>query len=185
MALNACQSPVQGIPAALQEVVTPLCWQAWDGGLANHPDQLFRRYIVEGIKRGFRIGFDYSRPLRSSAGNMISTKHSPSLIRDYLAEECAQGRVIGPLPRDFIRGVHVSRFGLIPKKSPGEWRLIVDLSSPAGWSVNDGVPEVLCSLKYVSVEDALKIIVLLGRGTLLAKVDVKKAYRNVPIYPPD
>ena len=42
-----------------------------------------------------------------------------------------------------------------------------------------------CSLKYASVEDALWVIARLGIGTLMAKVDVRKAYRNIPIYPPD
>ena len=92
---------------------------------------------------------------------------------------------MGPLPRDFVNNVQVSRFGLLPKKSPGEWRLIVDLSSPEGRSVNDGVYEHLCSLKYVTVEDALQMVVACGRGTMLAKIDVRKAYRNVPIHPAD
>ena len=116
---------------------------------------------------------------------MSSVRNYPEVIADYLAVECANGRIIGPLPRDSIPGVHVSKFGLIPKKTPGEWRLIVDLSAPEGASVNDGVYEHLCSLKYASVEDALWVIARLGRGTLMAKVDIRKAYRNIPIYPPD
>ena len=90
-----------------------------------------------------------------------------------------------PLPRETLPDIHISRFGLIPKKSPGEWRLIVDLSSPDGRSVNDGVYEHLCSLKYVSVEDALQVVLSLGRGSLLAKIDIKKAYRNIPVAPAD
>jgi hypothetical protein len=35
--------------------------------------------------------------------------------------------------------VHVSLFGVIPKSEPGKWYLIVDLSSPCGNSVNDGI----------------------------------------------
>ena len=177
--------PVRSVHIAFRDMVTPLRWQAWDFHLAAHPDQAFRRYVVEGIRQGFKVGFDYTRALRSAGDNMVSTRQMPHLIREYLAEECAQGRVVGPLPRGRFPEVHVSRFGLIPKKVPGEWRLIVDLSAPAGRSVNDGVSESLCSLRYVTVGDALKLVAQLGPGTVLAKVDVKRAYRNVPLYPPD
>ena len=73
----------------------------------------------------------------------------------------------------------MSRFTVISKSS-GEWRLIVDLSSPDGRSVNDGIEESLFSLSYVSVEDAAQRILALGPGCLLSKVDIKQAYRNVP-----
>ena len=49
--------------------------------------------------------------------------------------------------------------------------------------MNDGVSEPLCSLRYVTVEDAIQEIGRLGRGAQLAKVDVRKAYRNVPVHP--
>lgn len=87
-------------------------------------------------------------------------------------------------PSEFPQ-VHTSRFGVIPKGSTGKWRLILDMSSPEGLSVNDGIQEALCSLSYVSVEDATKGVVAKGRGALLAKVDVKSAYRNVSIHPDD
>ena len=74
---------------------------------------------------------------------------------------------------------------MVPKHTPGQWRLIVDLSSPAGHSVNDGISRSLCSLTYVSVDTAVKLVEQLGRGTLLAKVDIQSAYRMLPIHPDD
>ncbi len=61
----------------------------------------------------------------------------------------------------------------------------MDLSSPDGRSVNDGIEESLFSLSYVSVEDAAQRILALGPGCLLSKVDIKQAYRNVPVHPED
>ena len=81
--------------------------------------------------------------------------------------------------------VHTSRFGIIPKSTPGKWRLIVDLSSPEGRSVNDGVAQDRCSLSYVGVDDAAREILAQGQGALLAKVDIKRAYRNIPVHPDD
>ena len=77
------------------------------------------------------------------------------------------GRVIGPLPLHSVPQLHISSFGVIPKKTPGKWRLIVDLSAPEGSSVNDGVDEKYCSLHYISVDNAAEAIVANGRGALL------------------
>ena len=59
----------------------------------------------------------------------------------------------------------------------------MDLSHPAGNSVNDGIEPELCSLTYI--DDAVVIIVDLGRGTMLTKLDLESAYRIVPVHPDD
>ena len=80
----------------------------------------------------------------------------------------------------------ISPFGVILKRyQPGKWKLIVDLSSPKNASVNDSVDTRLCSLDYPTVHDATKTIRALGKGTLLAKLDLKNAYRVVPVNPQD
>ena len=63
----------------------------------------------------------------------------------------------------------------------------MDLSSPEGFSVNDGIREELCTLTYVSVDDAARAVVEKGRGAgaLLAKADIRSAYRIVPVHPED
>ena len=46
---------------------------------------------------------------------------------------------------------HISPFGVIPKKSkPGQWRLIVDLSSPENAS---GIDKDMCSIDTDKCED--------------------------------
>ena len=40
----------------------------------------------------------------------------------------------------------------------------MDLSSPEGFSVNDGIREELCTLTHVSVDDAARAVVEKGRG---------------------
>ena len=51
--------------------------------------------------------------------------------------------------------------------------------------MNDGIDPEVCSLSYVTVDDAARAILSMGRGTLLAKVDIKSAYRIVPVHPED
>ena len=117
--------------------------------------------------------------------NMSSAREQAQVVRDYLSIECATGRVLGPLNPTDIPGVHVSSLGVIPKETPGKWHQIMDHSSLEGASVNDGVGSEICSLQYVSVEDAAQAVVANGAGTLLAKVDVARVYRNIPIHPDD
>ena len=90
----------------------------------------------------------------------------------------------GPFPTPPFPSLHISRFGLIPKNNqPGKWRLILDLSSPEGHSVNDGIPKPPFTVQYVSVDTFIAGIMSHGHGTLLAKFDVASAYRNVGIHP--
>ena len=62
-------------------------------------------------------------------------------------------------------------------------RLIIHLSHPKGASVNDGIEPELCTLKYASVDKAA--VLSLGRGALLAKLDVESTYRILPVHPED
>jgi len=137
------------------------------------------------VREGFRLGFNYQKhKTKRSASNMHSAAEHPWVVQDYLLKECREGRVVGPLPPTLLPQAQVSRFGVIPKKN-GQWRLILDLSSPQGHSVNDGINRDWCSLSYVKVEDAAREISRLGTGAILAKVDVKSAYRIIPVHPDD
>ena len=75
--------------------------------------------------------------------------------------------------------------GLVPKRHSDKWRLVVDLSSPRGRSVNDGISPALCSLQYASIDNAVDLIMYLGRSTELVKLDLSNAYRIVPVHPDD
>ena len=68
---------------------------------------------------------------------------------------------------------------------PNKWRLIIDLSHSQAQSINDNTPKTLCSLSYITVDDAINSIVELGPHTLLAKVDIKSAFRLLPVHPAD
>lgn len=57
----------------------------------------------------------------------------------------------------------------------------MDLSSPRGGSVNDGISKEMCSLHYVSVDHVAAKVVSPSEGTLLGKMDTKQAYRNIPV----
>ena len=113
---------------------------------------------------------------------MEGGREHPGTVNDYLSTEISLGRVAAPFPPRAVPQVHISRFGVITKGQTGKWRLIVDLSHPKGQSVNDGITKALCSLKYVTIDEAIKEIVKLGRG---AKIDIKSAFRLLPVHVDD
>ncbi|CAB3988531.1 Hypothetical predicted protein [Paramuricea clavata] len=117
---------------------------------------------------------------------MRSASDHPEVVDAYLFSELAARCVAGPFTSPPVPLLRVSPFGVIPKNhQPGKWRLILDLSSPAGHSVNDGIPKDPYSLHFVKVDDAIRALVDMGPGALMAKFDVKAAYRNIPIHPDD
>ena len=152
--------------------------------LANHPDQAFARYICDGIEHGFRIGFQRDSPLRSATINMESARQHPDIISEYLQKELSLGRMLGPFSSTkLLPPLQVNRFGVIPKgHNSGKWRLITDLSFPPGSSVNDGIDAAFCSMAYTTVDDVASLIADLGRGSLMAKVDIESAYRLIPVH---
>ena len=93
--------------------------------------------------------------------------------------------MLGPFKPKALPHVQVSPFGVIPKAEPGRWRLILDLSSPIGNSVNDGIAKELCSVSYTTVDEVADRVLKMGRGALMAKFDLKAAYRQIPVHPDD
>ena len=115
---------------------------------------------LDGIEHGFSSGFHSSlAALRTSSRNFLSADEHPKVIDEWLANEVSKGRVARPFPLSPFSHSQCSPFGVIPKKDqPGKWWLILDLSSPHGHSVNNGIPKDPYSLQYISVDDALRIL---------------------------
>ena len=61
----------------------------------------------------------------------------------------------------------------------------MDLSSPQGHSVNNGIQKELCIFHYTSISVAATQLLIAGTGAYLAKMDIKQAYRNIPVAPED
>ena len=143
---------------------------AWEPYLSCHPDQQFAQFIYKGCREGFPIGFHCPLSVLRSAGkNYPSANDHPEVITEQIRTELEAGRLSKASPNEMI---HLSPLGLIPKSGqPGKWHLIIYLSSPIGDSVNDRINPHLCSLKYVAIDQAVTFIHLIGKGTLLTKLD--------------
>ena len=173
---------------SLRHISSPLTARLarWRQALAGHPDRVFARYILEGLEHGFRVGYNAGTPLFPTPGNMHSARLHPEVIDGYISKETEEGRMLGPFSLGQLPGLHVNRMGVVLKgHAPGRWRLITDLSYPEGASVNDGIPPELCSLKYTSVEAVAAMAQRRGKRALLAKLDIRSAYRLIPVNPQD
>ena len=61
----------------------------------------------------------------------------------------------------------------------------VNLSHPVGYSINDEIPKSLCSLSYITVDQAIVHIQKIDHGTLLAKIEIRHTFRLLPVHPAD
>ena len=176
------------LPQQLQTIKTPLRIEAWALNLQDHPDKDYTHYILQGIQYGFRMGFNRAIRCKATARNLRSAYDHPKVVETYLTNEVKLGRVtLFPWEiASHIPNLTTSPVGVIPKRNrPDKWRLIVDLSSPEGRSVNDGIDREVCSISYASIDDAVSLLQSSGTGAQMAKIDLKEAYRMVPIHPED
>ena len=160
----------------------------WQEHLKHHPDRQFAQLILAGLEKGFPLGFEASSRLEAATTNLISARAHPEVVSAYIQDELSRGQLgyVGPIQAAKRLNIQFNPLGAIPKKGkPGKWRLIMDLSSPEGCSVNDGIPKENCSFHYASVDLAVQQIKQLGPGTLMAKMDIEQAYRNIPVAPSD
>ncbi|XP_077773920.1 uncharacterized protein LOC144325210 [Podarcis muralis] len=124
-------------------------------------------------------------PVARNPPNQKSVRELPEIARKKIAKEVSMHRMAGPFCAPPFHNLHISPLGVVPKKAPGEFRLIHNLSHPRGTSVNDAIPPELCSVKYASLDHAIKMIRKFGRAALLAKCDIESAFRLLPIHPED
>ncbi len=135
-------------------------------------------------------GIQYGVLTRYEGDNTTPTQqrnHTPAIeherdLVELIQQELRLGRYIGPfdqnsLPYTFYK---ISPLSLVEKAS-SKWRIINDLSSPPLCSVNDGIKWQ--SVQWQSIDDALTLIHQMGRSCHLLKVDIKAAYRTLPIHP--
>lgn len=123
--------------------------------------------------------------MSSTAKNLISASQHPEVVDMKITKELEAHRLAGPFQFPPLHPFRISPLGVVPKKTPGEFRLIHHLSYPRGSSVNDGIDSEHTKVCYASIDDAIKFIKMAGPGCFLAKTDIKNAFRIIPISPDD
>ena len=142
------------------------------------------QFLFNGFSHGFRIGFSsLSSPSGSIRNNLSATLNKDSVSAAIL-KEIQRGHTAGPFEYPPLSNLHCSPLGAVPKKD-GSTRIILDLSSPLGSSVNDGIPIESCHVKYATFDSAVSMVHAFGKGCFMAKIDIKHAFRLCPVHPDD
>ena len=145
------EATATGLGPAPFRPASPLKVAAWSSYLRSHPDRRFTNYILDGFTHGFHFGADHKAvQSRASGHNLQSLREDPQLVQQHIQEEVWSFRLLGPVFPFLAATCHTSTICLIPKPNqPGQWRLILDLSAPAGAGVNDAIHPDLCSLPWM------------------------------------
>ena len=132
--------------------------------------------LSNGFSQGFPLYFN-GVPLSFCSQNFLSALQHPNVVSAKLIQEVKAGSIAGPFDTPPFKNFCVSPLGVVPKKTPSEFRLIHHLSFPKGTEHS--------TVSYCRVDDAIALIKSLVRGCFLAKTDIKSAFRIIPIRPQD
>ncbi len=127
--------------------------------------------MLDGIFNGFELLPADSALVPAEMENYRSAinPEARSKVEQTLREELQEGNyVISPTKPTII-----SALGAVPKANSD------DCSMPVGQVVNSYVP-TLEKLHFQSIDDALKLV---DSNFFLTKIDLRHAYRSVPVHP--
>lgn len=136
--------------------------------------------ILNGIMHGVAVDFIGDRTTPRFGANLPIEDVDVPKVAAIIAADVAAGKKAGPFDAPPFLHFVVSPIGAVPKRTPGEIRVIHHLSFPHGGdSVNNGIVDVY--LELARFGDAARTVVRLGRGCWLIKLDVEAAYKQVPV----
>ena len=149
----------------------------------NYPSQADKNALIKGFTFGFPLQYTGPR-VDTFCKNLVSVKNNENVAFQLVNKEVGLGRMAGPFVNKPFQNFRLSPLGLVPKKDKS-FRLIQHLSYPYGSSINDYINEDVCKVHYSSFDEAVKMISSLGKGASLGKMDIKSAFRLLPVDPSD
>lgn len=172
--------PKTGVP-----ISTSLHAAAWYQMLQRYPDRQWAYRLVHDIIYGVDIGFVGCRNRTVQSKNFLEDPLHETAIEEDINKDLHNGRIIGPyliskMPWKYF---HSSPIMTVVKKGSGKVRVVHHLSYPRGNSINTYTKDWLCVLSRFA--QATKMVCSIGRSCHMAKMDIKSAYRLIPIRPAD
>ena len=168
------------------QVKSQLDPDVWDKFLENYWD----KQLLYLIRYGFPLDFDKNSKLGKSTENHKSALMFPNDIDQYLKEEIEFGAIVGPFGEPPLTNFHTSPFMTREKPGGDHRRVIMDLSFPHGLAVNSKINKdsylgTNFILTLPSIDHITSKVKKLGRGSLVYKIDISRAFRHVKIDPRD
>ena len=132
--------------------------------------------MLGGIINGFQL-LSSDAPISSaetdnyfSVLNATAKGKVEAILKDEI--NCGNYRIVQHKP------TIVSALGAVPKPDSSDLRLIHDCSMPPGRGVNSYI--TISKQKFETIDSAVKLIT---KDCYMAKIDLRHAYRSVPIHP--
>ena len=142
-----------------------------------------RLFLYRGFSRGFSLQYKGKlQKVQRYALNLRLTVGSPIELWNKVMTEVKAKRYAGPYDKVPYKFFMQSPIGLVPKNKGRKTRLIFHLSYPKdGDSVNSGIPEKLCKVKYPEFDQAIRMCLEAGISCSIAKSDMSMAFRHAPL----
>ena len=122
------------------------------------------KHSLTGFRNGFHLG--YTGPRFSIVPkNLKSALDNPTKVSKAIVKELECKHIAGPFEVPPIHLLHCSPLGVVPKKDQS-WRLILDLSSPKGKSVNEHNSREDYSVTFTEFDDTVYLVKKAGKGHL-------------------
>ena len=149
--------------------------------LREHPNRIYVNYILQGLRNGFDIGY-LGSSTETLPKNLRSAQQFSEQLATAVSKEVERGHTAGPFTAPPFPVSHCSPIGAV-EKDDSTCRLVMDLSQPLGKSINEYIPKEPFSVKYSKFDDAVRMVRERGRGCYMSKLDIKHAFRIIPVHP--
>ena len=187
-----------GLPNYMQAKVgvpSDLNCGVWEEKLADYYDS----DICQFLRYGWPSSYTAPTPPQPSFKNHASALNYPVAVENFLQKETSLNAMLGPFPAEpFFPWTQVSPLMTRPKKdvsveaSTGDppRRVITNLSFPENASVNDGIARNFfqgenTAYSLPTVIDLANDVAQRGKGCLMWKTDLQRAYRQLRVDPLD
>ena len=148
---------------------------------SDFPDKHLCTYILDGLRNGFRTGF-HGAFTETRPNNLMSARNNKLKVTQAIIKEIQRKHTSGPFKECPIPQLHCSPIGATDKPD-GSIRLVMDLSQPEGLSINEGIDKTTFSVQYTHFDEATKLVRIAGKDCFMCKVDIKHAFRLLPVHP--
>ena len=168
-------------------VITQLNISVWEFYLQSYHDA----HVVDFQRFGWPVSYTAENLPTSSSSNHPSAVDFADHVEHYINTELGYHAIAGPFSTNPLHQPLIcSPLQTVRKRGSNQRRVVMDLSYPPQLSVNSGITASSYlnepyKLRLPSINRLCQFILHHGRGCLVYKKDLRRAYRQLPIDPKD
>jgi hypothetical protein len=137
--------------------------------------------VIDWVANGAEIGCKGVFRAASHSKNAKNAYVNGRQVSDAIAAWVNLGYAYGPVLEEDVPA-HAKVNGILTRTKPnGSVRIILNLSAPKGFSVNDGINNDDFPATMSSTEAWLRVLNAQGKGCNIMKVDFADAYKHIPV----